>query len=381
MGGFSAVSGGLTRRLALLAAGAAALAVASCGQQTAGGGAQAGGTLNVYNWSDYIDPALLEEFTKETGIKVVYDTFDNNEIVETKLTTGGSGYDIVAPSNQVVQRLIAAGVLEPFDFAKIPNRKNLWPEIASRMETFDPGLKHSIPYMWGTIGIGYNEAMIKERLGNAPVDSWSLVFDPATIAKVADCGVMMLDSGEEMFSIILNYMGKDPNSTNAQDYKEATDLMAKVRPSVRKFHSSEYINALAGGDICVAVGYSGDIFQAATRAEEAGGKVSIGYSIPKEGAQIWFDNFVIPNDAPNKEAAYKFIDFMYRPEVIARASNYVQYANANAPSKELLDPAVRDNPGIYPADAVIAKMFTPTVKEQELMREINRYWTTVRTGQ
>jgi putrescine transport system substrate-binding protein len=381
MGTTSSKPGSWTRRLALCAAGAAALALAACGQQTAGTGGQGGGTLNIYNWSDYIDPALLEEFTKETGIKVVYDTYDNNEIVETKLTTGGSGYDIVVPSNQVVQRLITANVLEPLDFTKIPNRKNLWTEIASRMEPFDPGLKHSLPYMWGTVGIAYNQDMIKQRLGDAPIDSWSAVLDPANAAKLADCGIMMLDSGEEMFSVILHYMGKDANSTNVADYKEATDLMLKVRPSIRKFHSSEMINALAGGDICVAVGYSGDMFQAATRAGEAGGKVKISYVIPKEGAQIWFDNFVIPNDAPNKDAAYKFIDYMYRPEVIARASNYVQYANANIAAKPLLDEAVRTNPGIYPADDVIAKMFTPTVKDQALMREINRYWTQIKTGQ
>jgi len=370
----------MMRRGLLGVAGAAMLAlVTGCGQD--GGTAAKEQVLHVYNWSDYIDPALLKEFTDQTGIKVVYDTFDSNEVLETKVLTGNTGYDLVVPSNSNVPRYITAGAIAPLDPAKTPNVRNLWPEIMAHMEPFDPGRKYTIPYMWGTIGLGYNEAEIAKRLPGVDIASWKTVFDPAVLAKLKDCGVYFLDASEDMFAVALTYLGKDPNSTNPEDYKAATDLMLKVKPYVRKYHSSEYIDALANGDICLAIGYSGDVLQAKDAADEAGGKVKIAYAAPKEGTQVWFDVFAMPKDAPNPEAAYKFLDYMLKPEVIARASNHTQYANANSAATSLVDAEVRDNPNVYPPPAVFQRLFVTKAKDQGLLREVNRFWTQVKTGQ
>ena len=367
----------LTRRgLAAVALGAVLTAsLAGCGS-----GEPKEQTLRIYNWSDYIDPALLDEFTKETGIKVTYDTFDSNEVLETKVLTGGSGYDLVVPSNSNVPRYIQAGAIQPLDFKKLPNSKNLWADLMTRMEPFDPGSKHTIPYMWGTIGIGYNVDEIKKRLPGVTPDTWAMVFEPKNLAKLKDCGVYFLDASEDMFAVTLKYMGKDPNSKALADYDEAAALLTRLRPHVRKFNSSESIEALANGDICIAIGFSGDMLQARDRAEEAGGKVKLQYVIPKEGSQVWFDVFAMPKDAPNANAAYEFLDYMMRPEVIARASNYVQYANANLPATPLVDPEVRGDPTVYPTPEVFSRLFVTQAKDQALLREVNRRWTSVTTG-
>lgn len=351
------------------------MSLAACGQ----GDKQE--TLKIYNWSDYIDPLILADFTKETGIKVQYDTFDSNEILETKMLQGDTGYDIVAPSNHNIPRYVTAGAIAALDKSQLPNEKNLWPEIMAHMEPFDPGAKYTVPYMWGTIGIGYNVEEVAKRLPGVNIDSWAVVFDPANLAKLKDCGVYYLDASEDMYAVALNYLGKDPNSRNLADYQAATDMMVKARPFVRKFHSSEYVEALANGDICLAIGYSGDILQAKTRAEEAKNGVAINYVIPKEGSQVWFDVFAIPADAPNKAAAYKFLDYMLRPEVIAKASNFTQYANANLAATPLVDAAVRDNPNVYPTPEVFKRLFVTTAKDQALLRDVTRMWTTVQTGQ
>lgn len=356
----------------------AMLALAGCGQQ---GGGDKPQTLKIYNWSDYIDPAILADFTKETGIKVVYDTFDSNEILETKVLQGQTGYDIVTPSNHNVPRYIAAKAIAPLDKARLPNAKNLWPDVMAHMEPFDPGAKYAIPYMWGTIGVGYNVDAVAKRLPGVKIDSWAVVFDPRNLAKLKDCGVYYLDASEDMYAVALNYLGKDPNSKDLADYQAATDLMVKARPYVRKFHSSEYIEALANGDICVAVGYSGDVLQARDRAEEAKNGVKLAYVIPREGSQVWFDVFTIPIDAPNPDAAYKFLDYMLRPEVIAKASNFTQYANANAAATRLVDAEVRDNPNVYPTPEVFQRLFVTKDKDQALLREVTRMWTRVQTGQ
>ncbi|HYD44981.1 MAG TPA: polyamine ABC transporter substrate-binding protein [Phenylobacterium sp.] len=365
----------LRKWVAAAVAAGAALALTACGQ---GGGKS--DTLRIYNWSDYIDPAILEDFTKETGIKVVYDTFDSNEVLETKVLAGGTGYDIVAPSNHTVPRYIQAGAIEPLDNAKLPNRKNLWPNIMSKMEPFDPGSKYTVPYMWGTIGIGYNVKEVEKRLPGVAVDSWAVVFEPANLAKLKDCGVYMLDAAEDMYAVAMNYAGKDPNSDVPADIEAGAQALLKARPYVRKYHSSEYIDALANGDICIAVGYSGDVLQARDRAAEAKNGVEIAYAIPKEGTQVWFDVFAIPKDAPNPDAAYKFLDYMLRPEVIARASNYTQYANANSAATPLLDAEVREDPNIYPTPQVFQRLFVTTAKSQDLLRLMNREWTRVLTG-
>jgi putrescine transport system substrate-binding protein len=368
---------GWGKRLGWAAAAMAILALGACGQKTQ----TKGGELHLYNWSDYIDPTLLTDFTKETGIKVVYDTFDSNEVLETKVLQGQTGYDLVVPSNHTVPRYVATGAIQALDKTKLANLGNLWPQIMAHMEPFDPGAKHTVPYMWGTIGIGYNEDAIAKRLPGVKIDSWSVVFDPKVAAKLKDCGIYWLDASEDMYAVSMNYIGKNPNSTNVADYQAATDMMSKVRPTVRKFHSSEYINALANGDICVAIGYSGDVFQAKTRAAEAKNGVKIAYIIPKEGSQVWFDVFAMPKDAPNPEAAYKFLDYMLRPEVIAKASNFTQYANANQVATKLVDPSVRDNPNVYPPEDVFRRLFVTTAKNQGLLREVNRQWTHVQTGQ
>ncbi len=360
---------------------AAALAVAACSPKTAEkADTKAAGVLHIYNWSDYIDPALLTQFTKETGIKVSYDTFDSNEVLETKMLQGGTGYDVVVPSNHNLPRYIAAGAIQPLDKAQLPGLDKLDPAVVAHMQPFDPGAAYAVPYMQGTIGIGYNADAIAKRLPGVKIDSWSVVFDPLVLAKLKDCGVNFLDAPEDMYAVTLNYLGKDPNSKLPADYVAATDLLMKVRPFVRKFHSSEYIDALANGDICLAIGYSGDVLQAKARAAEAKNGVKVAYAVPKEGSQVWFDVFVIPKDAPNPAAAHKFIAFMLRPDIIAKASNYTQYANANAQATAMVDPAIRNDPNAYPTPEMSKRLFVTTTKDQDLLRDVNRQWTRVLTG-
>ncbi|MGL5139025.1 MAG: polyamine ABC transporter substrate-binding protein, partial [Beijerinckiaceae bacterium] len=287
--------------------------------------------VNVYNWNDYIDPKVLEDFTRETGIKVIYDTYDNNEIVETKMMAGKSGYDIVAPSAPFLQRMVTAGVFMPLDRAKLSNYGNLWPEIMERLKLYDPGNRHAIPYLWGTIGLGVNVAKVKERLGGDIPQSWDMLLDPKNSGKLKDCGIHVLDGPEDVLPNVLRALKLDPNSKNANDIQKAGDAVFRIRGNVRKFHSSEYINGLAGGDICMALGFSGDVLQARKRAKEANNGVVIDYIIPKEGAQMWFDSLVIPKDAPNADNAHKLIDYLLRPDVAAANSNLVEYANANLP--------------------------------------------------
>jgi putrescine transport system substrate-binding protein len=362
---------------------AAAVALAACSPatRTSTANATAGGPLNIYNWSDYIDPALLSDFTAQTGIKVRYDTFDSNEVLETKVLQGQTGYDLVVPSNHNIPRYIAAKAIQPLDKTKLQGLANLAPDVTAHMAPFDPGAKYAVPYMQGTIGIGYNVDAVAKRLPGVKIDSWAVVFDPKTMARLKDCGVYFLDASEDMYAVALNYLGKDPNSKDPKDYAAATDLLMKVRPYVRKFHSSAYIDALANGDICVAIGYSGDVLQAKSRAQEAKSQVRLAYALPKEGSQVWFDLFTIPADAPNPAAAYSFLNFMLRPDVIARASNYTKYANANAAATRLVDPAVRDDPAAYPPPELARRLFVTTTKDQALLREVNRQWTRILTGQ
>lgn len=341
---------------------------------------EAGGTLRIYNWSDYIDPALLKDFTRETGIKVTYDTFDSNEVLETKVLQGGTGYDLVVPSNHNLPRYIAAGAIQALDKSKLPGLDKLSPDTVAHMAAFDRGATYAVPYMQGTIGIGYNEAAIAKRLPGVKIDSWAVVFEPANLARLKDCGVYFLDASEDMYAVALNYLGKDSNSKTIADYETATELLLKVRPYVRKFHSSEYIEALANGDICVAIGYSGDILQAKARAAEAANDVKIAYAVPKEGTQVWFDVFAIPKDAPNAAAAHRFIAFMLRPDIIARASNFTRYANANAAATPLVDADIRNDPNVYPTPELTKRLFVTTTKDQALLRDVNRQWTKVLTG-
>ncbi len=337
--------------------------------------------VNVLNWSDYIDESILADFTKETGIKVVYDVFDSNEILETKLLAGGSGYDIVVPSGTFLARQISAGVFQKLDKSKLPNMKNMWDEVMKRTIGYDPENAYSINYMWGTTGIGYNVGKVKAALGDVPVDSWDLIFKPENLAKLKDCGVHFLDAPTEILPAALNYLGKNPDSRDKADLAEAAKVMEGIRPSILKFHSSEFINALANGDICIAVGWSGDIFQARDRADEAKNGVEIGYAIPKEGALMWFDQMAIPADAKNVDEAHIFLDYIMRAEVIAKASNYVYYANGNKASQPLLEKDIIEDPAVYPDAATSAKLYTLQPYDPKTTRVITRSWTKIKTGQ
>ncbi len=336
--------------------------------------------VNVYNWSDYIDPKMLEQFTAETGIKVNYDVFDSNEVLETKLLAGNTGYDVVVPSASFLERQIKAGVFRKLDRTKLSNWDNLDGEVLQRVALHDPGNEHAVNHMWGTDGIGYNEGKVKKIDPNAPVDSWSLVLDPKWAAKFKDCGISVLDAPSEMVGIALAYLGKDPNSQSEADLKLAEDLLMKIRPSIRMIHSSQYIDALANGEICVAVGWSGDMLQARDRAAEAGQGNVIRYTIPKEGTIIWFDMYAVPADAPHPDNAHTFINFMMRPDVAAANSNFINYANGNAKSFELIDESVRTDPGVYPSAEVKAKLFPDLAETAEFTRLLNRTWTRFTTG-
>jgi putrescine transport system substrate-binding protein len=360
------------RKFLLSAVAAAALASAAQAQER---------VVNVFNWSDYIDDTIIEDFTKETGIKVVYDVFDSNEMVETKLLAGGSGYDVVVPTANFLARQIEAGVFQKLDKAKLTNLGNEWDFIAKRVAVYDPGNAYSVNYMWGTTGIGYNEKKVQDALGLDTVDSWDVFFKPENLAKLADCGVYVLDSPTDIIPTALAYLGLDPNSKSADDFAKAEALLMSIRPFIRKFHSSEYINALANGDICLAVGYSGDIFQARDRAAQADQGVVVGYSVPKEGAQMWFDQMAIPADAPHVAEAHEFINFMLRPEIAAKASNFVFYANGNKASQEFIDKEILDDPAIYPNEATLAKLFTVVPYDPRTQRTVTRIWTKIVTGQ
>jgi putrescine transport system substrate-binding protein len=337
--------------------------------------------VNVYNWSDYIDPATLEQFTAETGIKVNYDVFDSNEVLETKLLAGNTGYDVVVPSASFMERQIKAGVFQKLDRSKLPNWSNLDPEILERVALHDPGNEHSVNHMWGTTGIGYNEGKVKAIDANAPVNSWDLVFDPKQAATYKDCGISVLDAPSEIVGVVLAWKGKDPNSQNPDDLKLAEDVMMSIRPYIRMIHSSNYIDALANGEICIAVGWSGDILQSRDRAEEAGQGVVIKYEVPKEGTIVWFDMYAIPADAPHPNNAHAFINFMMKPEVAAANSNFVNYATGNAASVALVDESVRNDPGVYPPPEVKAKLFPDLAESEEFTRLLNRSWTRFTTGQ
>lgn len=337
--------------------------------------------VRVYNWSDYIDEELLTKFEDETGIKLIYDVFDSNEVLETKLLAGNSGYDIVVPSASFMVRQIEAGAFQKLDPSKFTNSANLWDLIKDRTAKYDPDNAYSINYMWGTTGIGVNIGKVTELLGeDAPMDSLALVFDPANMEKLAECGVHMLDAPTEVIPAALAYLGEDPNSQDPEVIGKAEAVFAAVRPYIQKFHSSEYITALANGDICVAIGWSGDVLQARDRAWEADAGVEIGYSAPKEGALMWFDQMAIPADAPNPEAAHKFLDFIMNAENMAAASNYVYYANGNLASQELLVEDVIGDTAIYPDEATLENLYTMDAYPPKVQRVVTRLWTKIKSG-
>lgn len=337
--------------------------------------------LNVYNWSDYIAEDTLANFEAATGIKVNYDVFDSNEVLEAKMLTGSSGYDVVVPSIEFMARQAQAGVFSPVDRAALSNYDNLDPAILDVLAVNDPDNTYGVPYMMFTTGIGYNIDMIAERIGEDKVGSWDMIFDLETVSMLSDCGVTVLDSPTEMIAPALNYLGLDPNSEDAGDLEKATELLLSVRPHIRYFHSSQYIGDLANGEVCVTVGYSGDVLIARDRADEAGQGVNIAYAIPKEGGQVGFDMLAVPDDAPNPENAWKFINFILEPETAADITNYVYYANPNTAATEFVLEDVRNDPGIYPSDEVKANLFSLTPHSARFDRQMTRAWTTIKTGQ
>lgn len=359
-----------------LLAGVAALAMA-----TQSANAEEEAVLNVYNWSDYIAEDTIEKFQAETGIQVNYDVFDSNEVLEAKMLTGSSGYDVVVPSMEFLARQIQAGAFQPINKDSLSNYGNLDPAILEVVAVNDPDNAHGIPYMWFTTGIGYNEAAVAERIPEDKIGSWDMVFDPDTAAKLADCGISLLDAPSEVVASALNYLGLDPTSEDKGDLQQAADLLTTVRPHIRYYHSSQYINDLANGDTCVAMGWSGDIAQARDRAAEAGQGVAVGYAIPREGAIVGFDMMAVPVDAPHPENAHKFVDFIMKPEIAADITNYVYFANANQAATEFVADEVKGDPGIYPADDVKAKLFTLKPHTPRYDRSLTRTWTKVKTGQ
>ncbi|WGV22517.1 MULTISPECIES: polyamine ABC transporter substrate-binding protein [unclassified Pseudomonas] len=338
-------------------------------------------TLRVYNWFDYITPQTLTEFQKGSGVKLVYDIFDTNEALEAKLLTGNSGYDVVVPSNVFLAKQIEAGVFQPLDRSKLPNWQHLDPALMKLIEANDPGNKFAVPYMYGTVLIGFNPAKVKAALGdNAPVDSWDLIFKEENIAKLKQCGVALLDSPSEIMPLALQYLGLPPNSDKPADYKQAEALMLKIRPHITYFHSSKYMADIANGDICVAVGYSGSFSQAANRAREAKNGVVVDMRLPKEGAPIWFDMLAIPKNAANPEDAHAFINYLLQPEVIAPISDFVGYPNPNKDATDKVSPAIRNNPNLYPTAEAMAKLYTLKPLARDAERARTRAWTRIKSG-
>src|SRR5277367_7123393 len=337
--------------------------------------------LNLYIWSDYLAVDTLSNFEKQFGIKVHPAYYDTNETLETKLLAGSSGFDIVVPSASYMERQIKAGAYLVLDKSKLPNLKNMDPQLMSRVASNDPGNEHGVIYLWGSNGIGYNEKMVKALMPDAPLDSWRLVFDPEVAAKVAKCGITLLDSPAEVLRAVYSYLGKDPNSQSPDDLAAADEVLTKIRPYIRNINSSEYIEALANGDLCIAVAYNGDVMQSRDRAREAKNGNEIQYALPKEGSILWFDMLAIPKDAPDPESAYAFMNYVMTPQVIADVSNFKRYADANAAAQPLVQSSVKDDPGIYPTAEQMQRLKVQLADSPEQTRAITRVWQKFKTGQ
>lgn len=337
--------------------------------------------LNVYNWTDFIDPSVVAAFQNEYGIKVNYDVYDSNEQLETKLLVGHSNYDIVVPSGTFLERQIKAGIYLKLDKGRLPNLKGVDPEAMRGLAVYDPGNQYAVDYFWlTTTGIGYDVAKIKARMADAPVDSWRMLYDPAVISKFQDCGVSVLDTPEDVFTTVLIFLGKDPNSESPQDLEAAERVLLSIRPYVRLVDSTRYYYALANGELCLVMGWAGDVTLARTRAKEAGKTARLEYSIPREGSIMGFDVLAIPIDAPHPGNAHLFINYLLRPEVAARNSNAVRYANPVTASLPLLDPVLRNDPGVYPPLDVRARIAPDPPKSEAFTRLRNRAWTRFKTG-
>jgi putrescine transport system substrate-binding protein len=374
------------RAIRLGAAAAAFALVAACGgKEEAGAGGAAPGpeekVVNVFNWSDYIGDTTIDDFEKATGIKVVYAVFDSNEQLETKLLTGRSGYDVVVPTAPFLERQIKAGVYLKLDKSKLPNLANMDPDIMQRTAAHDPGNEHAVTYLWGTVGLGYNPDMVKKALGTDTIDSWGALLDPAVASKLAKCGIAVLDAPTDVFASVAIYEGLDPNSEKPEDLAAVEAALMKVRPYIRYFHSSQYINDLASGEICLALGWNGDVLQARDRGAAAAKPVTVRYVIPKEGAINYFDMMGIPADAPHPGNAHAFLNYLMDPQVIAKVTNKVRFANANAAALPYVTDDIKNDPGIYPDAATRERLHPDLAESQQFSRELNRSWTRVRSGE
>ncbi len=363
----------------LLAAMSAVTLLAACGGNNEE--AAESKVLNVYNWSDYIDESVLADFQKETGIKVTYDVFDSNEVLETKLLAGSTGYDIVVPSANFLERQIKAGIFQPLDKSKLPNLANMDPALMAKVARHDPDNAHSVNYLWGTTGIGFNQTKIAERMPDAPTDSLAMFYDPAVVSKFKDCGVAVLDSPTEILGTVLIYLGKDPNSESPEDLAAAEKVLMSVRPFVKYVHSSKFIDDLANGEICLTMAWSGDVFQARDRAAESGNGIKIDFKIPREGTTMFFDMLAIPKDAKNVDNAHAFINYLMRPEVAAKNTNYVNYASFNLPAQQMVNPEILGNPAIYPTDEVKSRLQVDLAESDAFTQLLTATWTRFKAGQ
>lgn len=337
--------------------------------------------LNLYIWTDYLAPDTIASFEKQTGIKVRVSYFDTNETLEGRMLTGSSGFDVVLPTAPYLQRQIRSGAYLPLDKTKLPNLANLDPAIMARVALNDPGNAHGVVYAWGTYGIGYNVKMLAEALPGVPLNSWRLIFDPAFAAKLAKCGINLLDAPAGVVRLVLRYLGKSPDAPTAQDLADVEAVLSKIRPYIRTIDSSINIQAMANGDICVALGYNGDFVQARSRAKEAKNGIQIGYVIPDEGSLLWFDMLAIPRDAPNPANAHLFINYLMNPQVIANISNFIGFANANSAASPLLDASMVADPIVYPPRNQQQRLFVQSEDSPEQSRAITRIWQRFKTAQ
>jgi len=375
------------RRIVLLAVVSGAL-TAACTKEEQGAPASAASSapaaeekvLNLYIWNDYLAEDTIPSFEKDTGVKVAVSYYGSNEELEAKLAAGRSGYDIVVPSAPFLERQIKAGIYQPLDKNRLPNLKNMDPDIQKRLALHDPGNQHAVLHMWGTAGIGYNVDKIKAAMPNAPVGSWELLFNPDVVKRFQKCGITVADSASEMYAMTLMALGKDANSEKPEDLAAATEALQRLRPFIRYVDTQRMISDLANGEICLAVGYSGDILQAASRAEENKTGQTIAYSIPKEGTIMWFDNYAIPKDAPHPGNAHLFINYMLQPQVIAAVTNFVRFPNGNAAARPFVEKEVLADPGIYPPPEVLAKLAPDLAESEETTRLITRGWQQFTTG-
>jgi putrescine transport system substrate-binding protein len=337
------------------------------------------GSLNVYNWADYIGETTIEDFQSATGISVTYDTYSSTEEMQAKMLAGSTGYDVVDMAGVDLPRFIKAGIYDKLDRTKLPSWGNLDPEVMRILEGWDPGNLYGMPYMWGSVGVSYNDDMVKERLPGANLNSLDVLFKPENAEKLADCGISVLDSPTDVIQLALRYLGKDGDTTNVKDYDAVLELFKPIRKHIRTFDNTNYLNAIPNKELCLINSWSGDYSTAKARAAEAGIEMNLSYHVPETGAPVWIDCMCIPADAKNKDNAHKFIEFLLQPEVIAKCTNYINYANGNLASKKFVDPAVLANPAVYPDEAVMKRLWAPKTLSEEQDREITRIWREIKT--